>query len=59
MLLWGGGITITKELEIFSPDILNDNLNANIIITSVLYHKQIKKDLLNNKKFNGKIYELN
>lgn len=34
------------ELEIFTPDILLNNVDANIIITSVLYSKQIEEDLL-------------
>ena len=47
-----------EELEIFTPEILENNIDANIIITSVLYSKQIKQELLNDKKFKGKIYKL-
>lgn len=46
------------ELEIFSPDILLNNADANIIITSVLYSKQIEEDLLRDNAFKGKIYKL-
>lgn len=47
-----------EELEIFTPEILENNIDANIIITSVLYSKQIKQELLNDKKFKGKIYKI-
>ena len=46
------------ELEIFNPDILKNNIDANIIITSVLYSKQIEADLLRDNSFRGKIYKL-
>lgn len=46
------------ELEIFSPDILLNNADANIIIASVLYSKQIEEDLLRDNAFKGKIYKL-
>ena len=47
-----------NELEIFNPDILENNTDANIIITSVLYSKQIEEDLLRDNNFKGKIYKL-
>ncbi len=46
------------ELEIFNPNILENNTDANIIITSVLYSKQIEDDLLKDNNFKGKIYKL-
>lgn len=46
------------ELEIFNPDILKNNIDANIIITSVLYSKQIEIDSLKDNDFKGKIYKL-
>ena len=46
------------EIPIFTPDIINNNNDANIILTSVLYSEQIENDLINNKNFIGKIYKL-
>ena len=45
-----------NEIEVFTPNIVKNT--DNIIITSVLYSEIIKKDLLNDLNFNGKIYEL-
>ncbi|TXJ14876.1 methyltransferase domain-containing protein [Brachyspira aalborgi] len=46
-----------EELEIFTPEILENYKDANIIITSSLFSEQIRNDLLNNN-FVGKIYEI-
>ena len=46
-----------EELEIFTPKILENYKDANIIITSSLFSEQIRNDLLNNN-FVGKIYEI-
>ena len=45
-----------NELEIFTPEILENYNDANIIITSALFSQQIRDDLLSNN-FVGKIYE--
>ena len=47
-----------NEIEIFTPEILDEYNDANIIITSALYSTQIKNELLNNKNFIGKRAEL-
>lgn len=44
------------ELEIFTPKILENYNDANIIITSALFSQQIRDNLLSNN-FIGKIYE--
>ncbi|MEI0703061.1 class I SAM-dependent methyltransferase, partial [Brachyspira intermedia] len=44
-----------NKIEVFTPNILKNS--DNVIITSVLYSEIIKRDLLNDLNFNGKIYE--
>ena len=46
-----------NELEIFTPEILENHNDANIVITSALFSNQIRNDLLNNN-FVGNIYEI-
>ncbi|MEI0562492.1 class I SAM-dependent methyltransferase [Brachyspira pulli] len=45
-----------NKIELFTPNILKNS--DNVIITSVLYSRIIKQDLLSDLNFNGKIYEL-
>ena len=44
-----------NKIEVFTPNILKNS--DNVIITSILYSEVIKQDLLNDIKFNGRVYE--